>query len=126
LSADAERNIVVLRDWSFAKLVTNSKHLGFRAVGTLVYHPRINASSFGKDWFSTEIRGIHSNGVVVSSNMSLYRLEGPAAPARHHGQAGLAAIMQPLCGSTWPSNAQALFDQVSQFLHGPVLAWQRA
>ena len=115
LSADAERNIVVLRDWSFAKLVANSKHLGFRAVGTLVYHPRVNDSSFGSDWFSTEIRGIHSNGVVVSSNMSLYRLEGPAAPARHNAQVRLATIMQPFCRSTWPANAQPLFEQVSKF-----------
>lgn len=115
LSADAERNIVVLRDWSFAKLVANSKHLGFRAVGTLVYHPRVNDSSFGSDWFSTEIRGIHSNGVIVSSNMSLYRLEGPAAPARHNAQPRLAAIMQPFGRSTWPSNAQSLFEQISKF-----------
>lgn len=115
LSSDAERNIVVLRDWSFAKLVANSKHMGFRAVGTLAYHPRVNDSSFGSDWFSTEIRGIHSNGVVVSSNMSLYRLEGPAAPARHNAQVRLATIMQPFCRSTWPSNAQSLFEQVSKF-----------
>jgi hypothetical protein len=115
LSADAERNIVVLRDWSFAKLVSNSKHLGFRAVGTLVYHPRVNDSSFGSDWFSTEIRGIHSNGVIVSSNMSLYRLEGPAAPARHNAQPRLATIMQPFSRSTWPANAQSLFEQVSKF-----------
>jgi len=115
LSAEAERNIVVLRDWSFAKLVTNSKHLGFRAVGTLVFHPRVNESSFGSDWFSTEIRGIHSNGVIVSSNMSLYRLEGPAAPARHNAQPRLAAIMQPFCRSTWPANAQSLFEQSSKF-----------
>jgi hypothetical protein len=57
----------------------------------------------------------HSNGVVVSSNMSLYRLEGPAAPARQNAQAGLTAIMRPFCQSTWPSNAQALFEQVSKF-----------
>jgi hypothetical protein len=115
ISADAERNIVVLRDWSFAKLVANSKHLGFRAVGTLVYHPRVNDSSFGSDWFSTEIRGIHSSGVVVSSNMSLYRLDGPAAPARHNAQTRLAAIMQPFCRSTWPQNAESLLEQVSKF-----------
>ena len=118
LSADAEKNVVVLRDWSFGELKqtqTNSNHLGFCAVGTLVYHPRTNPMSFGLEFHSSEIRGIHSNGIVVSRNMSLYRLEGPADPARYNAQARLAAIMQPLCRSTWPSNAQALFEQVSKF-----------
>jgi len=118
LSADAEKNVVVLRDWSFGELKqtqTNSNHLGFCVVGTLVYHPRTNPMSFGLEFHSSEIRGIHSNGIVVSRNMSLYRLEGPADPARYNAQARLAAIMQPLCRSTWPSNAQALFEQVSKF-----------
>jgi hypothetical protein len=116
LLADAE-SIVVLRDWSFVKLAANrhKTDFGFRLVGTLVYHPRKNDSSFGIDWFSTEIRSIHSNGVVVSSNTSLYRLEGPAAPDRHNAQVCLATIMKPFCHSTWPANAQSLFEQVSTF-----------
>ena len=108
---------MVLRDWSFVKLseATKSKHLGFRALGKLVYHPRVAASRFGEDWFSTEIQDIYSDGVVVSGNMSLYRLEGPAAPARHADEPRLTAIMQPFCQLTWPLNARSLFDQVSKF-----------
>jgi hypothetical protein len=115
LALDTERNMVALQNWSFVKLGSNSKHLGFRAVGTLLYHPRQKESSFGKDWFSTEIRGIHSTGIVVSSNNSLYRLDGPADAARHNAQQPLAKIMQPFCLSRWPSNAQSLFEQVSNF-----------
>ena len=115
LSSDAERNMVTMRDWSFTKIISKSKHLGFRAVGKLSYHPGRQASLYGTDWLSTEIRGIHSNGIVVSSNNTLYRLDGPAAPARHNAQDRLAKIMQPFCRSTWPSNAQSLFEQVSKF-----------
>ena len=107
-------NIVALKDWSFAKNPT-SRHLGFRAKGTLVHHPKHKESSYGSDWFSTEIRAVHSNGIVVSSNNTLYRLDGPAAPARHKAQDRLAKIMQPFCRSTWPSNAQSLLEQVSVF-----------
>ena len=115
LALDAEKNTVTLRDWSFTKLISNSKHLGFRAVGKLSYHPGQNASAYGTDWFSTEIRGIHSNGIVVSSNNSLYTLDGPAAAARHNDQQRLAKIMQPFCLSIWPSNAHSLFEQLSKF-----------
>ena len=115
LASDAEKNTVTLRDWSFTKLIANSKHLGFRAVGKLSYHPGQNASAYGTDWFSTEIRGIHSNGIVVSSNNSLYTLDGPAAAARHNDQRRLAEIMQPFCLSIWPSNAHSLFEQLSKF-----------
>ena len=115
LALDAEKNTVTLRDWSFTKLISNSKHLGFRAVGKLSYHPGQNASTYGTEWFSTEIRGIHSNGIVVSSNNSLYTLDGPAAEARHNDQRRLAKIMQPFCLSIWPSNAHSLFEQLSKF-----------
>lgn len=115
LSSDAERNMVTMRDWSFTKTISTSKYLGFRAVGKLSYHPGRQASLYGTDWFSTEIRGIHSNGIVVSSNNSLYRLDGPAAAERHNDQQRLAKIMQPFCLSSWPSNAQSLFEQVSNF-----------
>ena len=111
----AERNMVALRNWSFAKLVASSKHLGFRAVGKLAYHPHRKQSSYGADWFSTEIQSIHSNGIVVSSNMSLYKLDGPAAPELHNTPDRLAKMMQPFSCSTWPSNAQSLFQQVSEF-----------
>ncbi len=112
-------NPVVLKDWCFVSLSKHfspGKHLGFRAIGTLVYHPRcVDDSQYGLDWFSTEIQGIQSDCVVVSANTSLYRLEGPAAPARHKAQACLAIIMEPFCQSTWPPNAESLFQQVSKF-----------
>jgi hypothetical protein len=112
-------NPVVLKDWCFVPLGKHlhpGKHLGFRAIGTLVYHPRcVDDSEYGFDWFSTEIQGIKSDCVVVSANAALYRLEGPAAPARHNAQACLAEIMESFCQSTWPPNAQSLFQQVSKF-----------
>jgi hypothetical protein len=112
-------NPVVLKDWCFVPLGKHlhpGKHLGFRAIGTLVYHPRcVDDSEYGFDWFSTEIQGIKSDCVVVSANAALYRLEGPAAPARHNAQACLAEIMESFCQSTWPPNAQSLFQQLSKF-----------
>jgi hypothetical protein len=116
----AEVNSVVLRDWSFEKLpeASNSKHLGFRIFGKLVYHSHhshVDASRFGEFWYTTEIQDIHSNGVVISGNGSLYRLEGPAAPEQHAAEPRLAAIMQPFFKLTWPLNARSLLDQVSIF-----------
>ena len=105
---------VVLRDWSFVKKEA-PKHLGFRVIGALVSHPKINASLSGSDWFSTEIRGIFCDSVVISDNSTLYRLEGPAAAARHNAQSRLADIMQPFCQSMWPPNAHALLNDVSKF-----------
>ena len=117
------QNTVVLKDWSFVALdpKIKPKHLGFRATGTLVNnHPRV-AESKGRFWESTEIRGVHSNCVVQSANKNLfYRLEGPAAPKRHHSLSGLADIMQPFCKSIWPSNAESLLAQVSKFFLSPV------
>jgi hypothetical protein len=117
LSAGAEVTSVVLRDWSFVKLseASKSKHLGFRAFGKLVYHKNVAASRFGDYWFSTEIQDIHSNGVVISGNGSLYRLDGPALPDQHAAEPHLAAIMQPFFELTWPLNARSLLDQVSIF-----------
>ena len=109
---------VVLRDWSFVELVVPSKSggLGFRAIGTLVIHPRIPSSKSGESlWHSTEIQGIFSNGVVVSCNMTLYRLDGPAKPALHGAPPALIKIMDPFCQSVWPSNDKALFQIVSTF-----------
>ena len=109
---------VVLRDWSFVELVVPSKSggLGFRATGTLVFHSRIPSSEFGAgSWHSTEIQRIFSNGVVVSCNMTLYRLDGPATPALHGAPPALIKIMDPFCQSVWPSNDQALFQMVSTF-----------
>jgi hypothetical protein len=107
---------VVLRDWSFVKLEKQvRKHLGFRVIGALVAHPKINASLTGSDWFSTEIRGIFCDSVVISDNSTLYRLEGPAAAARHNAQSRLADIMQPFCLSMWPPNAHALLNDVCKF-----------
>ena len=113
--AAAIQHTVVLKDWSFVALdpIRTPTLLGFRAIGTLVSHPRVKDSE-GRDWFSSEIRGIHSNCVVRSSNTTLYRLEGPAAPGRHQSPSGLADIMQPFCNSNWPSNAESLFAQVSK------------
>ncbi len=118
LPSPAETTIqhtVVLKDWSFVALDPKRKsmHLGFKATGTLVNHPRVSDAE-GRDWNSTEIRGIHSNCVVRSSNTTLYRLEGPAAPDRHQSPSSLADIMQPFCNSNWPSNAESLFAQVSK------------
>ena len=117
-SENSEQTLVavVLRDWSFVKLEKDvRKHLGFRVFGALVAHPKINASLMGSDWFSTEIRGILCDSVVISDNSTLYRLEGPAAAARHNAQSRLADIMQPFCQSMWPPNAHALLNEVSKF-----------
>ena len=89
-------------------------HLGFRAAGTLVHHPKVIESE-GRDWFSSEIRGLDSNCVVRSSNKTLYRLQGPAAPERHESPSILARIMQPFCTSNWPANAESLIAAVSKF-----------
>ncbi len=106
----------VLKDWSFVALKNRvSKRLGFRLVGTLVAHPSVDQAKLGQDWFSTEIAGIQSEYVVRSSNKSSYRLVGPAAPQQRSAEPRLAAIMQPFCESTWPPNATALFQNVSDF-----------
>ena len=105
---------VVLRDWSFVKKEA-PKHLGFRVIGALVSHPKINASLSGSDWFSTEIRGIFCDSVVISDNSTLYRLEGPAAAARHNAQSRLADIMQPFCQPMWPHNAHLVLNELSEF-----------
>jgi hypothetical protein len=104
-----EQTPVVLRDWCFVKLDRVRKHLGFRAIG------KLNASSIGEDWFTSEVRGIYSDSVVVSDRMTLYRLEGPAAPDRHNAQSRLADIMQPFCRSMWPPNAHLVLDELSEF-----------
>jgi hypothetical protein len=110
-----EQNTVVLRDWCFVKLDRVRKHLGFRAIGKLVAHPKINASFIGEDWFTSEVRGIYSDSVVTSDKMTLYRLEGPAAPDRHNAQSRLAVIMQPFCQSIWPPNANLVLNELSEF-----------
>ena len=109
---------VVLRDWSFVKLDTKyaPKHLGFRLVGALAGHPQIDASFNGSDWFSTEIKGILCDSVLMSCNSTRYKLQGPAAAERHDAQSRLADIMQPFCQSMWPPNAGALLKQVSEYL----------
>jgi len=109
-----EQTPVVLRDWWFVKLDRGRKHLGFRAIGKLVHHPNLDASSTGEDWFSSEIRGIHCDSVVVSDRMTLYRLEGPAV-ARDNPQSRLADIMQPFCQSMWPPNALLVLNELSEF-----------
>jgi hypothetical protein len=109
---------VVLRDWSFVKLDMKHapRHLGFRLIGALVGHPQIDASFNGSDWFSTEIKGILCDSVLMSCNSTRYKLQGPAAAERHDAQSRLADIMQPFCQSMWPPNAGALLKQVSEYL----------
>ncbi len=110
---------VVLRYWCFVHLQNDArKHLGFRVIGALVAHPKIHASHTGKDWFSSEIRRIYSDRVVASGNSTLYRLEGPAAPARHNAHSRLVDIMQPFCQSIWPPNAKSVLNEVSKFFSG--------
>jgi hypothetical protein len=118
---------VVLRDWCFVKLDrVRKQHLGFRAIVKLVAHPKISASSIGENWLTSEVRGIYSDSVVVSDRMTLYRLEGPAAPDRHNAQSRLADIMQPFCQSMWPPDAHLVLDELSEFFAeqqaAPVLA----
>jgi len=105
---------VVLSTWSFVQLETHApRHLGFRVIGTLVQHPKKDASSNGMEWYSTEIKGmIHER--VLQSTRTLYRLEGPAHAARHHNESRIARIMQPFCQSMWPPNARELLDEVSK------------
>jgi hypothetical protein len=113
-----EQITVVLCDWCFVKLDRVRKHLGFRVIGKLVVHPNINASFIGNDWFTSEVKGIYSESVVTSDRMTLYRLEGPAAPARHNAQSRLAEIMQPFCQSMWPPNAHFVLNELSEFFAG--------
>ena len=111
----SEQPTAVLRDWCFVKLHNRvRKHFGFRAIGALVHHPDIDKSFTGEEWFSSEIRGIHSDS-VVASNSTLYRLDGPAAPARHNAHPRLTEIMQPFCKSMWPHDAHLVLKQVSEF-----------
>ena len=111
-----EQTPVVLRDWCFVKLDrVRKQHLGFRAIGKLVAHPKISASSIGENWLTSEVRGIYSDSVVTSDKMTLYRLEGPAAPDRHNAQSRLAVIMQPFCQSIWPPNANLVLNELSEF-----------
>ncbi len=107
---------VVMRDWSFVKLESHApRRLGFRVIGVLVQHPKIGASCNGMEWFSTEIKEMPSERVMLSEKGTLYHLEGPADATRHNAQSRLANIMQPFCQSTWPHNARALLNEVSKF-----------
>ena len=108
---------VVLRDWTFVKLESHApRHRGFRIVGVLVEHPKKDASCEGMEWYSTEIRFmLNDERVMLSENRTLYRLEGPAAPARHNAHPRLTEIMQPFCKSMWPHDAHLVLKQVSEF-----------
>jgi hypothetical protein len=110
-----EQPPVVLRDWCFVELIRVRKHLGFRVIGKLVAHSKIDARSIGENWNTSEVRGIYSDSVVVSDNMTLYRLEGPASPDLHNAQSRLADIMQPFCQTMWPPNAHLVLNEVSAF-----------
>ena len=107
---------LVLRDWSFVKLKNRPrKNLGFRIIGTMVSHPALDTYPIGSEWFSTEIKGMLCDNIMVSENSTTYRLLGPAAAARHNAQSRLANIMQPFCQSVWPHNARELLNEVSDF-----------
>ena len=77
-----------LKDWCFVALDPHQQagipkrgpqksRLGFRVFGTLVYHPlkRLEAS-LNQDYYTTEITGIDSAGVVTTVNDTPYRLQG--------------------------------------------------
>ena len=107
---------VVMRDWSFVKLESHAPRLlGFRVIGVLVQHPKKDASCNGMEWFSTEIKGMLNERVMLSEKGTLYRLEGPADATRHNHESRIANIMQPFCQSMWPPNARELLDGVSKF-----------
>ena len=107
---------VVMRDWSFLKLESHApRHRGFRIVGVLVEHPKKDASCKGMEWFSTEIKRMLNERVMLSENGTLYRLEGPADATRHNHESRIANIMQPFCQSIWPLNARELEEEVSKF-----------
>jgi hypothetical protein len=101
--------VTILREWTFSELPCKSQYFGFRVSGKLVQHPSVDEKFFGLDWNSTEIRGIHSNRVLISSNSSLYQLEGPPVPSSE-----LSSIMEPFSQSTWPSDAQSRLREVSK------------
>jgi hypothetical protein len=105
-----------MRDWSFVKLESlNPRRLGFRVNGVLVQHPKKDASCNGMEWFSSEIKGMLNERVMLSETGTLYRLEGPADATRHNDESRIANIMQPFCQSMWPPNARELLDGVSKF-----------
>jgi hypothetical protein len=107
---------VVLSGWSFVQLETHApRHLGFRVIGTLVQHPKKDASCNGMAWYSTEMTRMLFERVMRSENGTLYRLEGPADATWHDDQSRIANIMQPFCQSMWPLNDRELLDEVSKF-----------
>ena len=115
-NAQRQAAAVVLRDWSFVHLESHApRHLGFRVIGALVQHPKQDASCIGMEWFSTEIKGMLTDRVIMSEKGTLYRLEGPADATWHHDQSRIANIMQPFCQSMWPPNARELLSEVSKF-----------
>ena len=108
---------MVLSTWSFVQLETHApRHLGFRVIGTLVQHPKKDASCEGMEWFSTEIKFmLNVERVMLSENGTLYLLQGPADHTRHSDASRIANIMQPFCQSMWPLNARELEEEVSKF-----------
>jgi len=93
----------VLRNWTFVPLPSRDSYsgYGFKASGTLSYHPHKNTDSFGSSWMSSEVCGIESEGVVTTTNGSPYRLDGD--PQVLETQTEILAIMrrfkQPWFGS---------------------------
>jgi hypothetical protein len=89
-----------------------SQYHGFHVAGTLEQHPTMAKGQF---FHSTEVRLLGGIREVISSNLQLYRLEGPANPALHKTPMDLTAIMQPFCQKDWPDNAESIFKEVSRF-----------
>lgn len=85
----------VLTDWSFVALDPAVKKVkkgfNFRVHGLLRYHPSQEVQDLGVVWFTTEVTGIDSEG-VITTQQTPYRLAGNSA-ADNYAQAH-ASIQQ--------------------------------
>jgi hypothetical protein len=71
----------VLTEWSFEALdpACTSKKLGFRVKGLLTYHPSKESTDPPTEWYTAEVAGIDSEGVVTILKDTPYRLAGASA-----------------------------------------------
>jgi hypothetical protein len=71
----------IITDWGFVRPSDNierpgTNSLGFRAIGILAFHPGKDPSLYNKEFYTSTIARIDSEGVVTTVNGTSYRLEG--------------------------------------------------
>jgi hypothetical protein len=95
----------VLTDWSFValdpavkKVKKGPKGFNFRVHGLLRYHPSQEVKDSGQDWFTTEVTGIDSEGVITTHHTP-YRLAGNSAADKYaQAPASIQEIMATFPG----------------------------